>query len=88
MQKMQTKRELKRQRKQRISELKRQRKWIHKNPQQANPAAIDFVNNSIAELNERRKMKNTLRPGKVLSLRTRLKVLLLSILTQTPFTGK
>jgi hypothetical protein len=85
------KRELERQSNQRRKELQFQRDWIHSHPHRVDPevrpAAIDFINNSIAELDEPREMKKTLRPGRV-RLRDRLRLLVVAIISQTPMTGK
>lgn len=86
--------ELQRQREQRTKELAHFRDWIHSHPQhvhpEVQPAAIDYLNSSIAELDamgKPQKMKND-RPGRRPQLRTRLRILMLSILTHPFNVGK
>ncbi|GIO13572.1 hypothetical protein J19TS2_31270 [Cohnella xylanilytica] len=83
--------ELERQREQRRRELTYMRDWIHSHPHRVDPevrpAAIDFLNNSIAELDEPSKMKNTRRAGRM-SLRDRLRTLVAVIVAQNLTAGK
>lgn len=84
--------ELQRQREQRGKELRHMRDWIHSHPDRVDPdvrpAAIDFLNNSIAELDKHAKMENPRRAGRGQRLRDRLRLLVVAIVTQTPGAGK
>lgn len=77
--------ELQRQREQRRRELEGFREWIRRNPHSVDPkvrpAAIDWLNGSIAELDEPGQMKNTRRAGRM-SLRDRLRTLVAAIIAQ------
>ncbi|CAI6072765.1 hypothetical protein COHCIP112018_02359 [Cohnella sp. JJ-181] len=70
----------------RREELEMFRDWMHSHPHRSDPdvrpAAIDWLNSHIAELDKPQEMKNTLRPGRV-RLRARLRSLVTLILTQT-----
>lgn len=83
--------ELQRERERRRKELIHMRDWIHSHPHRVDPevkpAAIDFLNNSIAELDRPEKMKNTRRAGRM-SLRDRLRTLVAVIVTQNLPAGK
>jgi len=67
------------------------RDWIHSHPNRVDPkvrpAAIDFLNNSIAELDKLSEMENARRAGRT-SLRDRLRTLVAAIVSQTMPTGK
>ena len=80
-----------RQIRQRKKSLEHFRDWLHSHPNRVDPelrpAAIDYMNGSIAELDKLLEMKNT-RPARRMSLRDRLKTLVVAIVTQTPYSGK
>lgn len=69
----------------RRDELSMMRDWLHSHPHRSDPevrpAAIDWLNSSIAELDKPQEMKNTLRPGRV-RLSAHLRRLVTLILTQ------
>jgi hypothetical protein len=83
--------ELQRQREQRRKELVMTRDWIHSHPHRVDPevrpAAIDFLNNSIAELDRFEKNERPLLAGRG-RLRDRLRHLVTLILTQSTIAGK
>lgn len=82
---------LKDQRDRRRRELEWRLNWIIQHEDTMDPevrlAAIDFLKNSIAELDKPVKMEKALRPGRA-SLRDRLRLLVVTILTQTTSAGK
>jgi len=77
--------ELQRQLVQRRKDLVHFRDWIHAHPNsvdpEVRPAAIDWLNGSIAELDDPGQMKNTRRAGRM-SLRDRLRTLVAAIIAQ------
>lgn len=85
--------ELQRQRDDRRKELEWRLNWVIGNPgkiadSNLRDGAIDFLKGSIAELDKPTKMENPRRPGRGQSLRDRLRLLIVAIVTQTPGAGK
>ncbi|MNR93436.1 hypothetical protein D3C72_244910 [compost metagenome] len=75
----------------RRKQLEQYRDWLHSHPHRVDadvkPAALDFLNGSLAELDkpaeDPEQKENALRPGRAHDLRNRLRNLVMIILAQS-----